>query len=345
MIGDRVRHARAYHGWTQSQLAQYVGVSQPAIYKIEKGGQPTPETLAAIARETQFGLSFFHRGRLPDLPEGSLRYRKRVTAPVRDNERVRAHVRHTIEVVHDLERDLEKIAKVPSVRIQPVPRSVLVDDNYIEKLAVECREWLGVGPDDPIPNLIRAVERAGVIVVGSSQEIEKHEGATYWPDFPTGRPIICISRGRPGDKKRLSVAHELGHLVLHQLRDVDLDTTEAEAFRFAGALLLPQDAAYELIRSPVTLRELAMVKARYGISIAALVKRCLDLGLIDKDRRASLEKQISTRGWRKDEPVHVPDEQPKLVRQVVETATGTTRPNQLHERFGLPPLAIRDLLN
>ncbi|MBU6430508.1 MAG: ImmA/IrrE family metallo-endopeptidase, partial [Cyanobacteria bacterium REEB65] len=40
-----------------------------------------------------------------------------------------------------------------------------------------------------------------------------------WPDYPNGRPIICLSRGRPGDKDRFSLAHEFGHLVLHQLRD------------------------------------------------------------------------------------------------------------------------------
>lgn len=340
MIGDRVRHARTYHGWSQTELADVVGVSQPAISKIEKGGPPSAETLAAIARETHFAPSFFERGRLPDLPTGSLRYRKRATARIRDDERVRAHVRQVIEVLTTLQDG----AVLPPVRLRPVAPTESVDAEFIETLAVECREWIGVGPIDPIPNLVRAVERAGVVVVGSAQEIEKHEGATYWPDFPAGRPIICVSRSRPGDRKRMSVAHELGHLVLHQLRDVDIETTEAEAFRFGGALLIPREAAYDAIETPVTLRGLALVKARFGIAISALIRRSLDLGLIDNDRRTSLEKQISARGYRKNEPVFVPDERPQLVRQLVELATGTTSPLQLHRRLGLPPLAIRDLL-
>src|SRR5207244_3867798 len=143
---------------------------------------------------------------------------KRATARVRDDERIRAHVRQVIEVLDDVER----IAAGPPVRIRPTASSETVDNDYIENLAVECREWLGVGSFDPIPNLIRAVERAGVAVIGSSQEIEKHEGASYWPEFPSGRPVICISRGRPGDHKRLSVGHELGHLILHQLREIDV---------------------------------------------------------------------------------------------------------------------------
>lgn len=344
MIGDRVRHARTYHGWSQGRLADLVSISQPAISKIEKGGPAAPDTLTAIARETQFTRAFFERGRLPDLPQGTLRFRKRATARLRDDERVRSHVRQTIEIIHDLEAELEGVAKPRAVRIRPVLPSASVDDDFIEALAVECREWIGVGRGDPIPNLTRAVERAGVAVIGSSHEIDKHEGATYWPDYPAGRPIICVSRGRPGDKTRISIAHELGHLLLHQLRDVQPEASEREAFLFAGALLLPRDVAYEIIQTPVILRELAIVKAGFGISIAALVKRCIDLGLIDQERRTSLEKQISARGWRKNEPVHVPDEEPQLVRQMIQFATGTTSPSQLHARFGLPPLAIRDLL-
>jgi Zn-dependent peptidase ImmA (M78 family) len=69
---------------------------------------------------------------------------------------------------------------------------------------------------------------------------------------------------------------------------------------------------YEHIQPPVTLQDLALVKARFGISIRALVRRCLDLGLISPDRRTSLEKQISARGWTRDKPVHVDTEQPRL---------------------------------
>jgi Zn-dependent peptidase ImmA (M78 family)/transcriptional regulator with XRE-family HTH domain len=342
VIGDRVRHARLYHGWSQGKLGTLTGVGQPMISKIEKGVPPSAVTLAAIAETTEFAPWWFERGRLPDLPQGSLRYRKRATARVRDDERIRAHVRQAIEVLHAVEE--QHVATIPDVRLRPVSPSQTVDNDYIEALAEECREWIGVGPNDAIPNVTRAIERAGVAVIGSSQEIEKHEGATYWPDFPSGRPIVCISRGRSGDKQRLSLGHEFGHLLLHQLRD-DASDTETEAFRFAGALLIPRAAAFEAIQTPVTLRELALVKARFGISIVALVRRCLDLGIIDHDRRTSLEKQISARNWRKVEPVSVPNEEPRLLRRLVEAAFGTLQPRQLHKQFGLPPLAMRDLLS
>jgi Zn-dependent peptidase ImmA (M78 family) len=201
-----------------------------------------------------------------------------------------------------------------------------------------------VGPVDPIPNVIRAVERAGVMVIGSAHEIEKHYGASYWPDFPEGRPVICFSRGLPGDSERLTIGHEVGHLRLHQLRTVDDKTAEQEAFRFGSALLLPRPMAVKEIPCPVTLRGLVNVKARWGISIAALVKLCLDLELITPERATSLFKQISARGWRKNEPVEVAEEHPLLVRRVVEAATGTTKPAALAQRLGIPAIAISEIL-
>ncbi len=342
MISERVRHARIYHGWSQDRLATLIGKTQGAISHIEKGEPVAPDTLAAIAQQTQFAPWFFERGNLPDLPQGSLRFRKRASARVRDDDRIRAHVRQTVEVLNDMRERTPKL-RLP-VRVEPVASGDLVDVDFVEALALGCREWLGVGRLDPIPNLTRAVERAGVAVIGSSQEIEKHEGASYWPDYPNGRPIICLSRNKPGDRNRLSLAHELGHLVLHQNRTIDTAESEAEAFRFAGALLLPQQVAYDEIERPVTLRELAIVKSKYGISIRALIRRCLDLGLISAERRISLEKQVSARGWHKEEPVYVPVEQPQLVREIVLAATGIDNPARLHQVLGLPPIAIRDMV-
>ena len=77
MIHERVRHARLYLGWSQTQLAEMVGISQPAISQIEKTGQVSGETLEAIASVTGFSPWWFQQGPLPDLPMGSLRFRKR----------------------------------------------------------------------------------------------------------------------------------------------------------------------------------------------------------------------------------------------------------------------------
>ncbi len=341
MIGDRIRHARVYHGWSQSQLGGLVGISQSAVHQIEKTGQVSEDTLRAIADVTGFTEWWFRLGPLPDLPSGSLRYRKLVSASKRDDERLRSHVRQALEA---LER-LSERAQLPPVRLRPIDPLDAIDEDTVEDLATEAREWLGVGAHDPIPSVTRAIERAGIFVIGCPLEIPRHDAVSFWPDFPFGRPIICYSRGYPGDRQRFTIAHELGHLVLHQNRPkLDRSIAETEAHRFSGALLIPRAAALEDIEAPVTLRSLAFVKARWGISIRALIRRCLDLQIISKDRRVSLEKQLAARGWHKTEPVLVPEEDQVLARKLVQMAVGTLSPQRLSGITGLPVMASKELV-
>ncbi len=340
MIGERVRHARIYYGWTQAQLAALVGISQPAIHQIEATGQVSSLTLNEIAGATGFSPWWFELGPLPDLPQGSLRYRKYASATRRDDERVRAYARHTVEAVERLSQD----ANLPPVRVAPIGRDEQVDQDGIEALVGDTREWLGVGSADPIPHLVRAVERSGVVILGFALELERHDAVSFWADFPSGRPFVFFSRGYSGDRQRFSIAHELGHLVLHQIRTTEGKVAEKEAHAFAGALLFPRAAAAE-IQEPVTLRSLAFLKAKWGISVRALIKRTLDLGLISEARRVSLEKQYSSRKWHREEPVTVAEEQPLLVSKLVKVTLGSrTSATSVARTLGLPSMSTRELV-
>lgn len=338
MIGERVRHARLYHGWSGTDLAERVGTSQPKISQLERDEYVSSDLVDEIASATGFSRWWFDLGPLPDLPKGTLKFRKRAAGSARDDERVRAHVRHAIEVIERYDNRPE----MPPVRIKPSTPDMAIQTEAIELLALDVREQVGVGPSDPIPNVIRAVERAGVVVIGSAVEIEKHDGASFWPDYPYGRPIICISRGTSGDRQRFNVGHELGHLVLHQFGNPDPKQAEGEAHRFSEAFLIPGDALRaDLADEAITLMTLAHVKARWGISIRALVRRCLDLRLINERKRVSLQKQISSRGWTRTEPVEVPVESPRLLQRMIEISTSGKR---VDSATGLPPLAGRDLI-
>jgi Zn-dependent peptidase ImmA (M78 family)/transcriptional regulator with XRE-family HTH domain len=339
VIGQRIAHARDYCGLTQQQLAEVSGVSQPAISQAIKSGYVSEKTLQAIANATGFGVSFFARGPLPDLPNGSIKHRKQVDATEKSEKRLRAHIRHVIETLEELEHT---DVKLPTVRIKAIEH--VVSDEEIEMSAKHMRETIGVGPNDPIPNLTRAIERAGVIVVGSAVPIdEKHYGASYWPDHPIGRPIICFGRGMTGDRTRLTIGHELGHLVLHQYGTHEIKIAEAQAFQFGAALLVPAEGLLEFLDgATITLHILVQVKAHFGISIRALIKRCFDLRLIDFEKRLSMEKQLSARGWRTNEPVEVPTETPRLLAKSIELAY----PNKpgLNAAYPIPQLAQRELV-
>lgn len=338
-----MRLTRHYLGMNQATLAQGAGVTQPAISLIERGGPTSDHTLDAISGVTGYSLSFLKRGPLPELPDLTLHFRRRSNALRGEERRLRAYVRQGLELWLDLEEHLgnTNVAEVPPVNIQP--HSEAIDEEAIESLALWTRRRLGVGSDDPIPNVLRMTERAGVIVFGTSS-IHTHDAVSAWPDRPFGRPVICYSKGRHGDRQRLSVAHEIGHLLLHQYRYVEPKQAEREAFRFAAALLIPRQSALESIVPPVTLRTLAWTKSQWGVSIAALARRAFDLRIIGQSRYTSLMKQLSARGWRKEEPVEVAEEHPTVLAKMLRLVCGDDRPVTIVKEYGLAPSAARELV-
>jgi transcriptional regulator with XRE-family HTH domain len=78
----RLQQARELRSWTQTALAQQVGVHLSAIAQLETGRiQPSPPVLDALGRATGFPPTFFTRPSGPPLPLGSLRFRARAGRP------------------------------------------------------------------------------------------------------------------------------------------------------------------------------------------------------------------------------------------------------------------------
>lgn len=335
-------------GLTQGELAAAAGVSQPLISQIQKGLRAvTPEVLERIALATGTPLSFFDVDPA-DLPTDTLLFRKKASASLKEVGRVEATVREAYRVAARLLGE----TKVRRVRL---PRAEgQIDGEAIESIAAQTRDALGVGRDGVIGHVTRTCERAGIPVVplvlvdsaGHGEDIVVgHAGVSCWrgPEEPY---LISYFSAGSGDRQRFTTAHELGHLILHPARRaiVDPKQAEAEAHRFAGAFLMPRDRAEEAMHGGVTLQELAGLKRRWGISIQALVNRAFDLDLIDGDRKESLYKQLSARGWRTSEPVMVHPEQPSLMRAMLARRFGEP-PSLLaaSEELGLHPVLMRSL--
>ena len=341
MIGERVRLAREACCLTQEALAEASGLTQERISDIEaaRASNPPPDHIDRIAMATGYPVSYFFRGSLPDLPDGY--FRKRKKGAVKVTKQVRAQVRQLVELVQAAERAQ---LRFPELRISPIRDEVQLE--HVEGVANEVRSHLGVGAEDAILNMVRAVERAGVVVCRLPTRMEGHDGFSAWPDYGLdGRPIIALSSGNPGDRDRAIVAHELGHLILHTLRsNTESQRAEAEAYRFGGALLLPRSVAMKALAPPLTLRRLMGVKEQYGISIALLARRAFELGLVTADQYRSIHKQLAARKWNRVEPVSVPSEIPLLMPRILEHVGGGGSVSARAERAGMPAFTFQAML-
>jgi HTH-type transcriptional regulator / antitoxin HigA len=106
-------------------------------------------------------------------------------------------------------------------------------------------------------------------------------GATWW--LPGDRPVIGVTeRHHKPDIIWFTIAHEIGHLLLHPRRQafLDLDTekadesdqAEVDANQFAQGLLLPPEAN-EQIAAATTRAELAMLAVRFRVGATIVAGR------------------------------------------------------------------------
>ena len=350
MSAERIKAARQLLGLSQGELAGAAGLSQGLISHLERGNRGATEaTLRSIARGTGLPWAFFTKR--PTAPGvDSLRFRKYRTVSPRDT----ARAQRTFIELFDVAHDLMAWARQPTSELPPRPEGNELGDDVIENVAVQVRVALGLDVAEPVRHLTRTLERNAVPVAPivftdlSKDEVDEvaavgHFGLSGRLEAD-GRAVIAYFPSS-GDRQRFTLAHELGHVVLHGNQPPGL-AAEQEADRFAGALLFPGPAALELLNECSTLRDFAGLKAQWGVSIQALIMRAHHLGVIDDSRRTSLFKQISARGWRHNEPVVVRNEEPALLGTLVQRRfkgeAGVYR--RAANDLGLPAIQLRSMM-
>jgi len=314
--GSRIRQARELRALTQVELAEHVDVNQSTVASIESGRRiPSEELLQSISIRTGFPPSFFKQDTPDEFPIGShLLFRARASVTARQE----AQAHRFAQIIYECSVKLaNRLTSIP-LHLPQLP------DETPEVAAEVTRATLGLSPDTPIGDVSFSIERAGVFVTVLPLSIERIDAFSLWAGKYSDKPVIATLGQEFGDRQRFSLAHELGHLVMHQSMRGTFREIEKEANRFAGALLLPGTPMHEELLPPVTLTSLATLKPRWGVSMQAIAMRAFDLGLITERQRTYLFKQMSMRGFRKREPasLDVPLEKPRGLRQMAELLYG-----------------------
>lgn len=342
----RLRMARQLRGLTQVQLAREVGsVTAASVSQFENGhARPATSTLHRLGVALRVPPSFFAAPARPPAQEQVNGFFRslRSTSP-RDRQQALAYV----HLARELALELEKYVALPALDL---PR-VLTDEGQhlratdIEQAAAQVRSHWNV-PDGPIQDVVRLLEMNGTIVVRFRASIEKVDAFSV--NFPD-RPVVALGADKGlRDRSRFDAAHELGHLVLHSTDGrIGDKTIENQANEFAAAFLMPaRDIKLEL---PARLDwpTLLHLKAKWHVSLAALLVRAKTLGIMNEHTYTQAWKTLSARGWRKVEPGPLgTPEVPVLLRRALELmeTTGVSFPEFI-QRSGLPEADIETLLD
>jgi Zn-dependent peptidase ImmA (M78 family) len=309
-------------------------VTKQALSKYETGkATPAPIVLNKLAAVLNVKAAYFFTE--PNYQITFIAYRRRSALAAKEQARIEGLVEHTLE---ERVRLQQRVGQGLSADV-PVQQFQVASLEDAELAAEQLRTNWKLG-HDPIAHVTSMLEDRLVHVV----ELDAHDhfdgiSAVVADDEQTIiAAAVVAQRGRPGERQRLSLVHELGHLVLAVDEQVD---EEKAAFRFAGALLAPADVLRGAIgnkRTVIALEELLLYKRRFGISLQALLYRLRDLQIITEGHYKQWCMQINRLGFRKHEPEELPPERPQwLYRNVLRSvAEGVMSEREATEMLGEP---------
>lgn len=304
---DMLTLAREACELTQSDLAARIGVSQSKLSKFEHGLlAPSDREIATLAEHLTYPAEFF-------LQQGY-----RYSPPIRFHRKKASVAKRVMDRIHAL-------TNIRALQVQELWRSVEYTpdhgiphldpdefDGAIEDIARAVRSSWRMHRG-PVENMTALLERAGVMVI--PMDFTGADVDAIAQIIPGMQPLIFVNQDAPADRLRFTLAHELGHLVMHDIPTPDM---EKEANRFAAEFLMPaEDIAPQLSR--VTLTLLASLKRVWKVSMAALLETAKRLDRITQRQYIRLRTELSRFGYLKREPAHldVPREQPEMLRDLV----------------------------
>ncbi|MUG86903.1 ImmA/IrrE family metallo-endopeptidase [Paenibacillus timonensis] len=304
IIPARLKEARLVRGLSIGELAIRVGLSKQAISQYELGeNEPKSSTMMGIIRELDFPKSFFYKTYEEHII-GNTFFRASAAA-TKKNKEIQYNKSRLAGYIYDY---LQKYIEFPELNLPDLSLFDQTDwdDDSIELLAENVRQFWGLG-ENPINNIVNLMERNGIAVFSIDMESLKVDA---FCQSRKGRPYIFLGNDKESAARRqFDAAHEIGHRLMHNhihnqdiLSREEFKIIEHQANRFASAFLLPAEAFAKTVTSTKLIHFIEL-KKYWKVSIAAMLYRAQELGIIDQSRYTSLMKQMSIHKMRSKEPL------------------------------------------
>lgn len=322
MLGQRLKLARSAAGLSLRGLEERIGnrVTAQAIGKYERDESvPSSGVLIALADALSVPVDYLVGDQ--EMALEGVEFRKSSPSPIRATQSLtskREKMQVESKVLHLLERYLmvEEFLGLPSLdwdKPREAPYPVVNDPSEADRAAHSLRLHWDLGLD-PIPNLVELMEERGIKVLSCALGNIDGLMARVRRVGKSTVPVLVVNSDHWGERQRLTMAHELGHMVLEVDPKVDDETA---AFRFAGAFLMPAEVLWAAMgkhRTSIGWSELFALKKLFGVSVQALTYRCKDLGIFGPTLFRRLFHEFSRLGWHKppyQEPYAMLGEEPQ----------------------------------
>ncbi len=300
---------RELRGLSQQKLAEFIGVTQGYLSRIEKGFiEPTDDVIQNLSRHLILPSSFFYRK--GDTFTPNLYYRKR--------SRTSKAVLSKAEAEMNLHRlNVQELLDSVEISGSPLPKLDIDSLGGPENAARKLRQLWNV-PKGPIKYLFKLFEQKGIVIILCNFESIDIDGRSMFTN--DGQAIVFLNSMLPMDRQRFTVCHEVCHIICHMhSSESESNDTEKEANRFAAEFLVPSEELRRQIVTTLSIPILADLKRYWRVSMAMLLYHSKLSKLITERRYKTLVIEMGKRGMRKKEPTELlpPKEEPKIISTLI----------------------------
>lgn len=296
MLGVRLREARERAGLSQGELGALVNLDRTAVNKIESGVRKvTALELSEIAAALSVRMSSFFAEPIPAL----VSHRSSQGLDTADSkiDLLLASIATDVEFLQEL---TPAQLALPDGEGAPLPRPDTLSD--ADNLAVTARTMLGLDGAEPLNDLVDRAASIGLLAFSVNLGVDTADAGTIL--LRHGGVSLVNSHNKVG-RRRLALAHELGHYLVADEYTVDWRVTdqqggdiETRLDRFARSVLLPEAgvrAAWAQYESREVREAAVLLASEFRVDMATLARRLDELGMVDREGAALVRGVTTTR--------------------------------------------------
>lgn len=302
--GDRLRVARQRRALTKKSLAESVEVTPRTITGWEADEYPPDDAnIEKLVATLGFPKSFFKLDDTAKTPSGAISFRSLTTKTAAQRDAVLA----MCDIAKDVTIWMDENFGLPKPSLP-----FLRDEDPVVAAILLRREW-GLG-NRPIKNMLSLIEAKGVRVFALPDNCREIDACSFWSNE---LPFVLLNTEKSNERSRFDMAHELGHLVLHNHAAPSGRQAEIEANAFASEFLMPEPSVQANRVRHWSMSALIQKKKIWTVSASALAYRLHKLGYISEWSFKSTNIEMQRLGYKTTEPEPSPNEQSKIFEHVL----------------------------
>ncbi len=289
VVSLNIKRIRISRGISQTGLAKSANISRQAFIDIESGKtkEPRVSNLQSIADALEVPIvALFEE----PLQLTTVRFRSNSIKTQKEKAKKQQYL---IDAAYWL-KNFNYLQSVVSDKKEAKLQEVFQNADKLKtdrprKAAELTRSSLGLKEDEPIGDIIGLVESASIKIKTQAFDLKNFFGFSI--SESDGGPAIVVNNSSKISIERqiFTVAHELGHLILHPkaydpIKNDEPDQEEKEADIFAGYFLMPAEAFKKKFNESYGLGfvdRVLHIKRFFCVSYQAVLHRLSDMGLGD----------------------------------------------------------------